>query len=65
VDEIVKIALEDFEKKPDGSWICVKNSDVTTKSQNIIRLKPGMTFRKGGRLWGLDVAEALERIGGN
>ena len=64
MDEIAKIAVEDFEKKPDGSWVCVSNSDVTTKAQNIIRIKPGMTFRKGSRLWGLDVVEALERVGG-
>jgi len=60
--EIAKIMLEEFEKKPDGSWVCVKNSDITTKSQEVIRITPGMTFRKGFKLWGLDVAEALDKI---
>lgn len=65
MDEIAKVTPGDFEKKPDGSWVCVKNSDIVTTSQDIIRIKPGMTFRKDGRLWGLDVAGALERTGGS
>jgi len=63
MDEITKIAIEEFEKKPDGSWVCVKNSDVTTKLQRIIRLKPGMSFKKGVVFCGVDIAEALEKIG--
>jgi uncharacterized LabA/DUF88 family protein len=63
--EIAKIMIEEFEKKPDGSWVCVKNSDITTKSREVIRITPGMTFRKGVKLWGLDVAEALDKISGN
>ncbi len=62
MDEITKIAVEEFEKKPDGSWVCVKNSDVGTKQQRIMRLKPGMTFRKGLTFCGVDIAEALDKI---
>lgn len=63
--EIAKIMVEEFEKKPDGSWVCVKNSDITTKSQEVIRITPGMTFRKGVKLWGLDVADALDKMSEN
>ncbi len=62
VDEIAKIAVEEFERKPDGSWVCVKNSDVITNTQKVIRVTPGMMFKKGGKLWGVDVAEALEKM---
>jgi len=62
MDEIAKIVVEDFEKKPDGSWVSLKNSDIVTKSQAAFRVPPGMTFRKGGRLWGLNIVEALDGV---
>jgi hypothetical protein len=65
MEEIAKVAIEEFQRKPDGSWICVKNSDITTKSGRVIRVAPGTTFRKGGRLSGLDVAQALDELSGN
>jgi len=65
MDEITKIAVEEFEKKPDGSWVCVKNSDVNTKLGRVIRVTPGMTFRQGGSLSGVDVAKALDAISAN
>jgi hypothetical protein len=61
-EEIAKIAVEEFEKKADGSWVCVKNSDVTTNTQKVIRIAPGMLFKKGGTFLGLDVVEALEKM---
>jgi hypothetical protein len=64
-DEIVKIALEEYEKKPDGSWVSVKNSDITTKEQRVIRIAPGMTFKKGSKFLGLDIAETLDKLSGN
>ncbi len=64
MDEISKIAVDEFEKQPDGSWTCVKNSDVTTKSQKVIRLMPGMIFKKGYLFCGVDVAETLDKISG-
>lgn len=65
MDEIVKIAIEEFEKKPDGSWVCVKNADVTTKTGRVIRIAPGTTFRKGVKFLGLDFTEVLDRISAN
>ncbi|HNS79754.1 MAG TPA: hypothetical protein PKM17_13990 [Syntrophorhabdus sp.] len=65
MDEIAKIMIEDFEKKPDGSWVAVKNSDINTKSGKVIRIAPGMTFRKGTTLWGIDVVNALDKISAN
>ena len=60
MDEIVKIAVDEFEKKPDGSWISVKNSDIITKAGSVVRITPGLTFKKGINLWELDVAQALD-----
>ncbi len=65
MEEIAKIVVEEFEKKPDGSWVCTKNSDITTKSQMVIRLTPGMVFRKGFPMCGIDVAEALDQASAN
>ena len=65
MDEVTKIAVEEFEKKPDGSWVCVKNSDITTKSGRIIRVAPGTTLNRGGKLSGIDVVTALDQISGN
>lgn len=61
MDEIAKIMIDEFEKKPDGSWVCVKNADVSTKSQRIIRLTPGLIFRKGFVFCGVDIADALDK----
>ncbi len=63
--EISRINVEEFEKKSDGSWVCIKNSDIVTKSQEVIRITPGMTFKKGVKLFGIDIAEALDKISGN
>jgi hypothetical protein len=65
MEEIAKVAIEEFQKNPDGSWVCVKNADITTKSGRVIRVTPGLTFRKGGKISGLDVAKALDEISGN
>jgi hypothetical protein len=65
MEEIAKVAIEEFRREPDGSWVCVKNSDITTKTGRVIRVAPGTTFRKGGRLSGLDVAHALDELSGN
>ena len=65
IEEVAKIAVEEFQKKPDGSWVCVKNADITTKSGRVIRVAPGTTFNKGGKVSGLDVVKALDEISGN
>jgi hypothetical protein len=64
-EEVAKVTIEEFEKKPDGSWVCIKNADITTKSGRVIRVTPGMTLRKGGKISGLDIAKALDQVSGN
>lgn len=66
MDEIAKINVGDFEKKEDGSWVTVKNSNINTKGGNIISLSPGMTFRAGTRQFGgLEIAKTLEEMSQN
>ncbi len=65
MDEITKIAIGDFEKKPDGSWVVVNNSDIITKAGNVIRLTPGIIFKKGRKLWELDIVEVLDKASSN
>ncbi len=60
MEEIAKVALDEFKKEADGSWVCVKNADITTKTGKVIRVTPGMKFVKGAILSGLDVAAALD-----
>jgi hypothetical protein len=65
MEEIAKVAIEEFQKNPDGSWVCVKNSDITTKSGRVIRVAPGTTFKKGATISGLDLAKALDEVSGS
>ena len=62
MDEITKIAIEEFEKKPDGSWVCVANSDITMKTGKIIRVAPGTVFRKGTMFVGINMVEELDKF---
>ena len=62
MEEITKIAIEEYQKNPDGSWTCVKNSDVTTKTGRIVRIAPGTTFKKDIRFLGMDIVGALDQI---
>lgn len=62
MEEITRIVKDDFQKQPDGSWVCVNNTDIGTKAGDMIRVSPGLTFRKGRRLWGLDVAKVLDEL---
>jgi len=62
MDEIVKIAIDEYEKKPDGSWISVATADVITKNGMAVRLSPGMVFKKGVTFLGLDIAETLDKV---
>ncbi len=57
-----KLSLKEFEKQPDGSWMCVENADIMTKSGKVIRVLPGTIFRKGCPLWGCAVAETLDEL---
>jgi hypothetical protein len=62
MDEISKITINDFEKKPDGSWVVTNTSDIITKSGSVIRLQPGMFFKKESKLWGFDIVKILDEI---
>ncbi len=62
MDEISKIVIEEFNRKDDGSWVCLKTTDIITKSGSIVRVPPGASFRKGVTFCGLRVAEALDEI---
>ena len=62
---VAKIATDCFEKKPDGSWVALKNSDIVTQEGGFIRISPGMTFKPGRQLWGLDVVQVLENTNTN
>lgn len=66
MDEISKITIGDFEKKSDGSWVCIRNSDINTKAGKVIRIPPGMPFKKGFSYFGgFDVVAALEQVSVN
>ena len=65
MNNVVKLATDCFEKKMDGSWIAVKNSDIVTQDGKIIRIAPGMTFTPGHPIWGVDVVQALEEVSAN
>ena len=65
MDNVVKLATDCFEKKSDGSWVAVKNSDIVTRDGRFIRITPGMAFTPGRQLWGLDIVQALEEVGAN
>ena len=54
------VSPNEFKKNPDGSWTCIKNTDIKNP-YGIIRVNPGMTFRKTKPHWGIDVAELLDQ----
>jgi len=61
-----KLSMKEFEKKPDGTWVCVRNKDIQTKSGRVIRVLPGTVFKKGFPLWGgCYVAETLDEVSSN
>jgi hypothetical protein len=58
------LSRDAFEKNPDGSWTCIKSTDIKDGG-SIIRLKPGMTFKKSQQPWGLNVCELLDQEDSN
>ena len=54
------ISRDAFEKNSDGTWTCIKNTDIKNEG-NIIRLAPGITFKPDRPQWGVDVVELLEQ----
>lgn len=65
MEEISKIVIEEFEKRADNTWVSIKTSDVLTKKGGVIRIPPGMTFRKGSKFVGVDLAALLDQVTGN
>jgi hypothetical protein len=62
--ETTFISSTEFKKNSDGSWTCVKNTDIKSP-YGIIRVNPGMTFKKKTPHWGIDVAELLDEAESN
>lgn len=58
-DETI-VSSSEFKKNPDGSWTCIKNTDIKS-AYGIYRVNPGMTFVKEKLHWGIDVAELLDQ----
>ena len=58
--EEVIVLSEAFSKNSDGSWTSIQVTDVQIPI-GTIRIPPGMTFKKGGTLDGVDLVEVLER----
>ena len=54
--------LQHFERSPDGTWVCREAVSIQTAG-GPIAVEPGMTFRYGTSVDGIDVAEMLERLG--
>ena len=63
MDEIAKVAMDEFKKESDGSWVCVKNSDITTKlGSGNKNSHPARLSVKGFTLSGIDIAAALDKL---
>ncbi len=59
VDKQIGIVYEAFRKEADGSWISVRNSDISAP-EGYIRIGAGMDFRRGVTIRGIDVAKLLD-----
>ena len=59
--EDIIISSGDFTKNPDGSWTSIHTTDIQAPI-GAIRIPPGMTFRAGKTLNGLDLTEVLDRV---
>ena len=60
MQQTIMVTCQAFSKKSDGSWTSVQTTDVYTPT-GAIRIGPGMTFRKGRTLCGIDVATLLDQ----
>lgn len=54
------VSPKEFRKNSDGSWTCIKNTDLKN-AYGVYRINPGMTFVKKKPHWGIDVAELLDQ----
>ena len=56
----VSLTRDAFQKNPDGSWACIKNTDI--KHNGFAhRVNPGFVFRKSRTQWGIDIVAILEQ----
>jgi hypothetical protein len=62
--EDVILSTEAFTKNSDGSWTSIHVTDIQIPI-GAIRIPPGMTFRAGKTLDGVDLVEVLERTVNN
>jgi len=56
----ISVVCEAFRKNRDGSWTSVQTTIIRAPIGEI-RISPGMTFRRGGKLVGVEVAAVLDR----
>ena len=59
IDKVI-IFADAFRKNDNGSWECIKNTDIKTPS-GIHRLNAGMVFKQSNVQWGVNIFEMLEK----
>ena len=59
IDKVI-ISADAFTKNDEGSWECIKNTDIKTPT-GIHRLKAGMVFKGSNVQWGVNLFEMLEK----
>lgn len=57
--QTIAIIFEAYKRNKDGSWVSVQVNDINTP-YGVIRIPPSMTFIKGRKFSGIDIAELLE-----
>jgi len=55
----IRVDCGAFRRNPDGSWTSTRVTDIQTPETSV-RVNPGILFRKGRILWGLNVADILD-----
>ncbi len=58
---MLQFSCDAFQKNPDGTWTCIKPVTVQIPVGGELKFHPGMTFRKGERYDGIDVATLLDQ----
>jgi hypothetical protein len=51
---------EAFVRNPDGSWFCRAPGEFVHPNGERVSVTPGVTYRRGGSLHGIDVARWLD-----
>ena len=55
------LTREAFRKNSNGSWTSVRNSDIPTPPDGLMRIGPDITFEKGKTFNGIDIVSLLEQ----